>query len=437
MAKNGMPDHSLKAEELAAQLAAFRGRIIALAFIAVLITILTTWPGPIFAYGLLVLFLVNGTVAYRIACAPWGRPWHQYIFVSIDAALLTFTLLYPNPFLPIDLPIQFNLRNGVFIYFFVILAGLAYVYRPHLVVWCGISVTVFWSIGVYWIMRQPGSIWQDLTDNDFDAFLEVYSSPSYVDLGVRVQEVVVFLIVAGLLALAVSRARAIALRQANLAQERANLARYFPSQTADLLASQTDPFADPREHNAAVLFADLVSFTAWAQKRPPSETIALLRDVHRLLAEIVFRNGGTLDKFVGDGLMATFGTPRPGDRDASSALAAAVQLSDEFVAWSKASTIQDLPKLAIGVHYGPIVMGDIGTDNRLEFAVLGDTVNVASRLETATRELQCRCLLSQELVDVAAKEDAGGIQAYHDRLNKRAEIALRGRRGKIGVVVLE
>ncbi len=432
-----MAEHSLKAEETAAQLAAFRGRIIALAFIAVLITFLTTWPGPLFPYGLLLLFLVNGFAAYRIALAPWGRPWHQYAFVSIDTALLTFTLLYPNPLLPIDLPVQFNLRNGAFIYFFVILAGLAYVYRPQLVLWGGVSAAVFWSIGIYLIMQQPGSFWQDLEYNDFNAFLKIYASPTFVDIGVRVQEVVVFLIVSGLLALTVSRARAIAMRQANLAQERANLARYFPSQTADLLASQTDPFSTPREHNAAVLFADLVSFTAWSQKRSPTETIALLRDVHRLLAEIVFRNGGTLDKFVGDGLMATFGTPRPGDRDASSALSTAFQLVDGYEAWSTTSKNRDMPKLSVGVHYGPIVMGDIGTDDRLEFAVLGDTVNVASRLESATRELGCRCLLSQELVTAAEAEDINGIETYRDRLDKRTAIALRGRSGEISVVIVK
>lgn len=432
-----MAEHSLKAEEMAAQLVAFRGRIIALAFIAVLITILTTWPGPLFPYGLLLLFLLNGFVAYRIALTHWGRPWHQYVFVSIDAALLTFTLLYPNPLLPIDLPIQFNLRNGVFIYFFVILSGLAYVYRPQLVLWCGVSVAFFWSIGIYWMMQQPGSVWQNLTYNDFDAFLKIYSAPTFVDLGVRFQEVVVFLIVAGLLALAVGRARAIALRQANLAQERANLARYFPSQTADLLASQNDPFADPREHNAAVLFADLVSFTAWSQKRSPSETIALLREVHRLLADIVFRNGGTLDKFVGDGLMATFGTPQPGERDASRALAAAIQLVDGYESWRTTSDIPDMPTLSIGVHYGPIVMGDIGTDDRLEFAVLGDTVNVASRLESATRELKCRCLLSQDLVTTAETEDASEFQTYRNRLDKRTAITLRGRNGETGVAVVQ
>lgn len=438
MGKDLKADHSLKAEETAAQLVALRGRVIALALVAVLITFLTTWPGPVYVYVLLFLFLANGYVAYRFALADSGRPWHQYVFVSIDTALLTFTLLFPNPLLPIDFPVQFNLRNGVFIYFFVILAGLTYVYRPQLVVWGGISAAVFWLVGLVWIMMLPDTVWQIFTSEDFDTILKVYMMPTYVDLGIRAQEVAVFLIVAGLLALAVSRARTIALRQADLAQERANLARYFPSQTADLLASQTDPFAAPREHNAAVLFADLVSFTAWSQKRPPTETIALLRDVHRLLAEIVFRHGGTLDKFVGDGLMATFGTPAPGRNDAANALAASVQLSDRYEAWrvSQTGEGQDLPRLSVGVHYGPIIMGDVGIDQRLEFAVLGDTVNVASRLEHATRELQCRCLLSVDLLKAAETEDSSVLLRYQDRLSNRMNIALRGRDGKTAVATV-
>ena len=429
--------NSFRTEEQAAMYTALWGRVVALAFIAILTTFLTSWPGPIYIYSLLVLFLVNGLVAYTAAVQSWGRPWHQFVFVTIDAALLTFTLIYPNPLLPIDIPPQFNLRNGVFIYFFVIIAGLAYVYRPNLVVWGGVAGAGCWLLGVLWVLGREGSFWGNIPTDDMEEFYRIYGLPDYVDLGVRLQEAVVYLIVAGLLALAVRRARVIALRQANLAEERSNLARYFPSQTADLLARQTDPFTTAREHQAAVLFADLVAFTAWSEMHEPSQTIDLLREVHGMLAEIVFRNDGTLDKFIGDGVMATFGTPEPGERDGPNAIAAALQMIDAFDAWKKTQRDPGRATLAlsVGVHYGPIVMGDIGSDKRLEFAVLGDTVNVASRLENATRELGCRCLISRDLLQAAEADPE--FENLRNRLRNQASVTLRGRAGRIGVVVVE
>ena len=216
---------SLKTEELAAQRTAFHGRLVALTAIAFLITMLTPWPGPVYFYFLLAVFTLLGWGAYQTAQSSWGRPWHQYGFVTADFALLTFTLLYPNPLLLIELPPQFALRFGSFIYFFTLLAGLAYVYRPQLVLWGGVSAAISWSIGIGFLLALPDTIWRGQESGTAEAVIGMIALPTFIDLGVRVQEVVVLLIVAGLLALAVKRSRAVALRQANLARERANLAR--------------------------------------------------------------------------------------------------------------------------------------------------------------------------------------------------------------------
>ena len=144
--------------------------------------------------------------------------------------------------------------------------------------------------------------------------------PNFVDLNRPIQDIVVFLIVAALLALVVARSRRLVERQAALERERGNLARYFPPATVDRLAAAgSRRSAQVREQDAAVLFADLVGFTHWAERHAPHEVIGLLREVHARLEDEVFRHDGTLDKFIGDGLMATFGTPDPGPRDAINA----------------------------------------------------------------------------------------------------------------------
>src|SRR5690606_37992761 len=131
-----------------------------------------------------------------------------------------------------------------------------------------------------------------------------------------------------------------------------------------------------------------------------SVVIAFLRGLHARLEAAVFEHEGTLDKFLGDGVMATFGTPEPGPRDAVNALAAGRAMLATIADWNVERQAAGEPpvRLSIGIHYGEAVLGNIGTDRRLEFAVLGDVVNVASRLETLTRKLGCRLAASAELI---------------------------------------
>lgn len=426
---------TLRPEELAAQRTAMIGRSIALAVIAVLVTFLSPWPAPLFTYALLLVFVLLGWSAWLVAKSSWGRHWHQYVFVFADFALLTFTLIYPNPLVPFDYPPQFALRYGSFIYFFVLLAGLAYVYQPRLVLWGGISGAACWAVGIGWLFNLPDTVFQHPGELNFENAMTLVAQPTFIDLGERAQEIAVFLIAAGLLSLAVRRSRKIALRQATLAREKENLQRYFPRKTAQMLAERNDPFSKPREHNSAVLFADLVAFTTWSEQHTPSETIKLLREVHGMLAEIVFRNNGTLDKFIGDGVMATFGTPEPTDCDASNALAAMIEMSEAFERWKREGNLSqgmDL-RLAVGAHYGPVVVGNIGSSKRLEFAVLGDTVNVASRLEGVTREVGCHCLASASLIAAAEAEQQRNASDYRGKLSPLGPIKLRGRSQEIDV----
>ncbi len=412
-------------EEIAGFRRALIGRIAAMGCVAVLITVLVPWPGPLYYYALLALFVLIGYAEYAVARAAWGHAWHQYLLTTIDFALLAFTLIYPSPMVAQDLPVPVTLNFGSFIYFFTLLAGLAYVYKPTLVLWGGVAGALSWSVGILWMMSLPGSVWTQTANPTTQEILDRFADPYFIDLDVRLQEVAILLICAGLLALAVGRARRIALHEAALAQQRANLARYFPRRIADMLAGSPRPFAEPRQHAAAVLFADLVGFTHWCEQRSPREVIAYLRAVHDDLAHIVFRHGGTLDKFIGDGVLATFGTPEPSETAAGDAIAAALAMVDRFNADRPNRHGAALP-LSVGVHYGPIVLGDIGSRERMEFATIGSTVNVASRLEHATRDHGCAALLSGALVDAAAAEAARDQASWHGRLVPRGPIAIRG-----------
>ena len=119
----------------------------------------------------------------------------------------------------------------------------------------------------------------------------------------------------------------------------------------------------------------------------------------------VFQHGGTLDKYLGDGLMATFGTPFAGDSDALNALRCARGMIAAIAELNRERTVRSQPpiRVSVGLHYGQVVLGDIGL-NRLEFAVIGTTVNAASRLEALTREFGCAIVVSDALVQQARTE---------------------------------
>jgi adenylate cyclase len=156
----------------------------------------------------------------------------------------------------------------------------------------------------------------------------------------------------------------------------------------------------------------------------------LLREYLGLVEEAVFAHRGTLDKFLGDGLMATFGTPQAGPSDAANALACARAMTEAVVHWNVRREHRRLAPLRIGIglHHGEVVLGDIGSAQRMEFAVLGDTVNVASRIQEMTRKLDIAILASDAVIKAAL--DEGGEKAIAGFEDKGLH-AMRGREGSI------
>jgi len=397
-------------EERAAVALATRAQIVTLVVIAVWLFVWVPPPRVYFLEMMLGLFALTAGIQYRLRRPERGGRLRSDVFVAIYMGLLTFSMVGYDLLIGDRLPPQVMLRNGTFVYFFLFVALAALTYSPHLVLWAGFIGAVSWSIGVGLIIAQPGT----LTSLDLEAkmsapeFLAVFLHPRFVDTDVWIQDVVVLLLVAGTLAAGTRRGRNLVMREAAAARERANLARYFSPRMVDELARSDEPLGAVRAQPVAVLFADIVGFTRIAERASPEETVALLRTFHAHLEEAVFEHGGTLDKYLGDGIMATFGTPRPGAHDAANALAAARAMLGSIEAWNAERVAAGAPpiRLSIGIHYGAVVLGDIGTERRLEFAVIGDVVNVASRLEALTRSLDTPLVVSNALI--TAVHDEGG-----------------------------
>lgn len=412
-------------EEEAGLRFSFRLRLIALTVIAAWLLYSVPMPRVLYYLGLVALFTALGAVPLLLrGYGRWGLGAIALV-VLLDSGLLAYTLLAPNPFLDTTWPPQMTLRFHNFLYFFVFLAGAALSYSPVHVLWCGAAAVGMWSLGVYWIWSLPDTVsgsGAGLTDAN--GFL----SPYFVNMVSWQNEVVLMLIVTAILSAAVWRSRRLVLRQVAAEQARSNLSRYFSPNLVERLARAERPFDDARTQEAAVLFVDIVGFTTLAEGMAPARVLALLRSFHRRMCSIVFAHDGTLDKYIGDAVLATFGAPQAGAADASNALRCALAMLQEVERWNAKRAARGAPPLSvgIGIHYGPVVAGNVGDERRMEFTVIGDVVNVANRLERLTRRYGAPIIVSGELVEAVRSE---GVECgLLERFAEHEILEVKGRR---------
>ncbi len=157
-----------------------------------------------------------------------------------------------------------------------------------------------------------------------------------------------------------------------------------------------------RKRRVIVLFSDIRGFTSLSENIPPEELFAQLNEYLSAMVRIIFEHGGTLDKFIGDAIMAHWGALADGsEKDfAISAVAATKEMTAELTKLNKDWKARNLPELEIGVglHLGEVLAGEIGSQQRTEFGVIGDAVNLASRLEGLTKAFSCPWLASGDVI---------------------------------------
>jgi adenylate cyclase len=186
---------------------------------------------------------------------------------------------------------------------------------------------------------------------------------------------------------------------------RSNFERYFTPQLAKRIASSegaTRLGGDKRE--VTVLFSDIRGFTALSETMPPSDMATLLTDYFTEMVDCVFRNEGTLDKFIGDAVMAQWGAPIGSKEDPDKAIQAAIEMMSELAKLNKQWKAEGRPQLEIGIglNHGEAFAGNIGSERRLEYTVIGDTVNTASRLCSAAGPGEI--LISQDMRSALSKK---------------------------------
>ena len=184
--------------------------------------------------------------------------------------------------------------------------------------------------------------------------------------------------------------------------------------------------------DVTVMFCDIRGFTTLSEKMPPEKIVSLLNEYFTGLETCVARHGGVINKYIGDAIMVLFGAPIPSAAHAQDALLAALDMRAALAQMNKGWTERGLPEIhfGIGIHSGPVLAGNIGAANRMEYTVIGDTVNTASRIEGLCKLYQKDLLVSQSAAALIQAQEAA---AALPPLQFVADAEIRGRKEKVKV----
>lgn len=340
-------------------------------------------PWALAAYG--------AFTAWRLRRAYAGRVTRTLRLVSIvfDVAVLMVTIWSFH--LQYMQPAAFYLKAPTLLYVFIFIALRSLSLAPGYVVFAGATAAAGWLTLVVYAVAGPAGM--ALVTRDYVA----YMTSARVLIGGEVDKVVSIAVVTGLLALAAARARALLYRSVVEQAAAQRLSRFFAADVAATIVGADEVALQPgegRQSPAAAMFVDLRGFTRLAAELPPGELVRLLGEYQAIAVPIVQAHRGSVITYLGDGIMVSFGAPRPSATYAADALRAACALADALEEWGAARRArgQPAPGVGIGVEAGIVTCGAIGDASRLEYAVIGDPVNRAAKLQNQTKAETVRVL---------------------------------------------
>ena len=329
--------------------------------------------------------------ALRLRLAYAGRISHGLRMASIlvDVGVLMVTIWSFH--LQYGQPAAFYLKAPTLLYIFIFIALRSLALAPGYVLFAGIAAAAGWLALVGYALMGPEGM--ALITRDYIA----YMTSARVLIGGEVDKILSILIVAGLLAVGSARARSL-LHRAVAGQAAAQrLSRFFAPEIAATIVGADDAALKPgegRQTEAAAMFVDLRGFTRLAAQLPPGDLVRLLGEYQMIAVPIVQANGGSVTTYLGDGIMITFGAIRMSTTYAADALRTGCALVDALEAWAETRRAGGLPApgVGVGIEVGTVTCGAIGDASRLEYAVIGDPVNRAAKLQNQTKVESVRAL---------------------------------------------
>lgn len=338
----------------------------------------------------------------RLVWAHRGRlpAWSLAISVIFDMTLLmvliwSFHLQYQQP-------ASFYLKAPTLLYVFIFIALRALRFEARYVLLAGIVAASGWGFMILYV------VFGDPTDTMITRDYVEYMTSNAILLGAEFDKIISILMVTGIIAVALQRAKGLLVRAVAEQAAARELSRFFDPEIAQRIkGSEQEIRAGTGElRDAAVLNLDMRGFTRLVGQASADEVMGLLAEYQARMVAVIQKHGGTIDKFLGDGIMATFGAAVPSESYAADALTALDDAITAAQAWraEREAAGRPCPEVNGAVATGRVLFGAVGDETRLEYTVIGDAVNLSAKLEKANKDLGVRAVCDADTYRLAAAQ---------------------------------
>lgn len=351
-------------------------------------------PWTLAAYGMFIA--VRLVLTYRGSL----RDWHVTLSIIVDVAVLM--VLIWSFHLQYEQPPAFYLKAPTILYVFIFIALRTLRFEARWVLLAGAASAIGWcALLLYAVVAQRGDapVTHDYVE---------YMTSSSILLGAEFDKIVSILMVSAILAVSLQRTRRLLIRYTIDHASATELSRFVASGVAQKII-RADVSIEPGQaelRSAAALFIDLRGFTAISRQLTPDAVMELLGQYQKRVIPLIEQHRGSLDKFLGDGILASFGAVTLNNTYAADALQAVDAIVDELRLWRAARLGNGLsaPNIGIAVASGEVLFGVIGDETRLEYTIVGDAVNFAAKLEKHTKVERVVALTDTETFELALSQ---------------------------------
>jgi len=357
------------------------------------------WMMPPVTFALAAFFVA---AVVRLVLVHKGPVAGWFVGSSVVVELCLLFLLIWSFHIQYVQPPAFYLKAPTLLYVFIFITLRALRFEARYVVLAGVTAAAGWlAMVLYAVYSDPAD---DMITRDYVHYLTSNS----VLIGGELDKIITILVVTAVLAVAQIRARRMLVRSVIEEAAARDLSRFFAPEIAERITgaeSQIRP-GHGEARDATILTIDIRGFTEFANSLPPSELIGALVEYQSRMVPVIQAHGGSIDKFLGDGILATFGAAAPSETHAADALHALEAIVAAADAWTRDREAAGRRPMRIGtaVATGRVVFGAVGDETRLEYTVIGDAVNLVVKLEKHNKVGRTRALVTADAFELAARQ---------------------------------
>ncbi|PKR55086.1 adenylate/guanylate cyclase domain-containing protein [Thalassospira marina] len=348
-------------------------------------------------------------LSYRIHLPSWVLTLSVIADISLLMVLIwSFHIQYMQP-------ASFYLKAPTMMYVYIFISLRALRFDPRYILLAGASAALGWLVLVFYVLWSEGG--HSMITRDYVTYLTSNS----ILIGAEIDKIISIAMVSGVLAIAVLRAQRSFKRAVSEEIAVRDLSRFVSREVADRIthADQQIRPGDGEAVNATIMFTDIEGFSTISENLRPAELAHMLNEYFAATSAVIEKFGGVITQFQGDAMLITFNALKPDANHAESAVKTAIEIQRlcETFTFCHGGKL----KTRCGINTGDIIVGAIGSENRLTFTVHGDTVNIAARLEPLNKQYGTYILASE--VTVASCQELSD----NGNWTRRGEVTVRGR----------